>query len=716
MAGKKLLLALTIAIAACTGSIGGGEGSSSQACAGDEEYFEKNVWKPILSVKCVGCHNAEGPAKHTRMVLVPPTVADAAHQNYPIVRAIADEKLGDQSILLLRPTGKYPEGHGGGTLITEGTSQFAALATFVKRGTGTCEDGPGSSCNVDTVTVGGRVLRRLTRREYDATIHDLFGIESTWGSSLPADGVVNGFENNAAALRVSGLFADKARVAAEEISELAKVDTKCTDGACFVAEFGARAFRRPLTDGEVSRYAALYASPDGGAKLVITAMLQSPHFLYRPELGAPSESGKVELGSYELASELSYFLWGSMPDDALFAKAKDGSLTTPAVLESEARRMLKSDRSRALIERFVGGWLDVDRIDTIPKDPVTYADFTAAARASLKKESIDFFDGAVHGGTFGDRFSATAGDRAGLLELRAILATHATPASSSPVHRGKLVRERFLCQKLSPPPPGLNVQLPPFDPTKTTRERFSGHSANQPCNGCHRLMDPIGFGFEAFDGVGNLRKDDNGHPLDLSGEIVGSNSTDGTFVGTRELSSMLASSADVQSCFALQWWRYARGAEETAEEQCGVDKITEAFKGKGLRIDELILTVILEQGFHTRIDDGTAAATVPPSAPPVSSDAGMSTDSAPPPASDLDVSVKTDSTWATGYCDSVTVTNKTASSIDWSTKLPADGTISTKWNVTVTTEGTSFVFRGDASNASLAAGASTSFGFCVTKP
>jgi hypothetical protein len=709
---KKLLLACVLAIAACTGSISGGkEGSSSQPCAGDEEYFEKNVWKPILSVKCVGCHNAEGPAKHTRMVLVPPSEPDAAQKNYPIVRAIADEKLGDQSVLLLRPTGKYPDGHGGGTLITEGTTQFAALSTFVKRGTGTCEEGPGSSCNVDTITVGGRVLRRLTRREYDATIHDLFGIESTWGASLPADAVVNGFENNAAASRVSGLFADKARVAAEEIAEVAKVDTACTTAACFVAEFGARAFRRPLTDAEIARYAPLYSAPDGGPKLVITAMLQSPYFLYRTELGAPSAAGKVELSPYELASELSYFLWGSMPDASLFAKAKDGSLSTPAVLESEARRMLKSERSRAMIERFVGGWLDVDRIDSVPKDPVMYADFSAATRTALKKESVDFFDQAVHGGTFGDLFHAPAGDRSGLLELRAILATHATPASSSPVHRGKLVRERFLCQKLSPPPPGLNVQLPPFDPSKTTRERFAGHSVNQPCNGCHRLMDPIGFGFEAFDSVGNPRKDDNGHPLDLSGEIVGSEATDGVFVGTRELSSRLADSAEVQSCFALEWWRYAHGAEETAAEQCGVDKIGEAFRSKGLRIDELILSIVLEPSFHTRLDDGTAAATAPPATTP--SDAGS--DAPPPATSEVDVSVKTDSMWASGYCDTVTVTNKTPSSVDWSTKLPADGTISTKWNVTVTTEGASFVFRGDASNASLAAGASTSFGFCVTK-
>jgi hypothetical protein len=709
---KKLLLAVALGIAACTGSISGeNNGSSSQACAGDEEYFEKNVWKPILSVKCVGCHNSEGPAKHTRMVLVPPSVPDASHQNYPIVRAIADEKLGDQSILLLRPTGKYPEGHGGGTLITEGTSQYAALSTFVKRGTGTCEDGPGSSCNVDTVTIGGRVLRRLTRREYDATIHDLFGVASTWGASLPADGVVNGFENNASALRVSGLFADKARVAAEEIAEAAPVTTSCTTAACFVAEFGLKAFRRPLTDAEVARYSPLYSA--GGAKLVVTAMLQSPYFLYRTELGAPSISGKVELTPYELASELSYFLWGSMPDDALFSKAKDGTLAQPAVLEAEARRMLKSDRSRAMIERFVGGWLDVDRLDSIPKDPVMYADFDQAKRDALKKESIDFFAKAAQGGTFGDLLGGTAGDRAGLLELRAILATHANPASSSPVHRGKLVRERFLCQKLSPPPPGLNVQLPPFDPTKTTRERFAAHSVNQPCNGCHRLMDPIGFGFEAFDSVGNLRKDDNGHPLDLSGEIVGSNSTDGTFTGTHELSSKLAASEEVQSCFALEWWRYAHGAEETAEQQCGVDKVSEAFRGKGLRIDELILSIVLEQGFHTRVDDGTAAATAPPAGTP-ESDAGTSTP--PPPTADLDVSVKTDSMWATGYCDTVTVTNKTSASVDWSTKLPADGTISTKWNVTVTTEGGSFVFRGDASNASLAAGASTSFGFCVNKP
>jgi cellulase/cellobiase CelA1 len=170
----------------------------------------------------------------------------------------------------------------------------------------------------------------------------------------------------------------------------------------------------------------------------------------------------------------------------------------------------------------------------------------------------------------------------------------------------------------------------------------------------------------------------------------------------------------VQSCFALQWWRWAHGAEETAGDQCAVEKLANKFVGKGQSIEELIVAIVLDAGFASRLDDGTAASTPPPA---TTTDAGVSETAPPPPppTGDVDVSVKTDSMWASGYCDSVTVTNKSAAPVDWTAKLPADGTISTKWNATVTTEGTTFVFRGDASNASLAAGASTTFGFCVAK-
>lgn len=495
-----------------------------------------------------------------------------------------------------------------------------------------------AACEGKPAPLGAPVLRRLTRKEYDATVGDLLGLASKWGDSLPADAVVNGFDNDASALRVSGLFADKARVAAEEIAAAANLDAllpcKTQDDACamqFVRTFGKRAFRRPLADAEATRYAALFtvAKAEGfasGARLVVQAMLQSPSFLYRTELGELAIDGTVTLSPWELASELSYFLWGTMPDQTLFDRAESGDLATPEALEAETRRMIADPKSRVMLDRFFGNLLDLDRLATAPKDPGTYPDFGADVRDAMRAETIEFADRVFRGsgtltelltadwsvsngvltkfygyagGATGTSFEKMSldGDRGGLLTHGSVLATHAIPNGSSPVHRGKLVRERFLCQTLSPPPPGLNVQLPPFDPTKTTRERFAAHSKVEPCNGCHRLMDPIGFGFEGFDGVGKMRSEEAGKPIDVSGQIVGSQSTDGSFVGVRDLEKKLAASAEVQSCFALQWWRYARGGDSAA---CSVQPVAKDFIAGGTKIGDLIVGIVRAEGFRRR--------------------------------------------------------------------------------------------------------------------
>jgi hypothetical protein len=684
-------------------------------------------------------------------------------RNFQTVRAIALEKQGSMSILVLRPSGKFPTGHPGGTLFTEGSATFAAFATFAERVSSDgshCGNGTTESCVTGAAHLGPRQLRRLTRVEYDNTIRDLFQITSTWGASFPPDDVVNGFDDNAAALRVGPLLVDKYAGAATEVAALVVKDpgklAPCAasgDDVCaksLIPEVGARIFRRPLSPSELARYQALYqfGATGGfaeGVKIVLTAMLQSPSFLYRSELGVRQSDGTYALTPYEIAAELSYLFWVTTPDAELLAAAGDGSLADPTTLTAQAKRLLDSPRSRVMFDRFAAQWLDVDRLSLAVKDAVVYPDFTPALRDAMRAETMTFFDFVVRkgsgklpelwtapysflsddlaafygvkapgGGTELRQTDVLAAHRGGILTHGSILATQAKPTTGSPIHRGKLVRERLLCQKPSPPPPGLNAQLPPVDPKQSNRERFTAHAKNEPCASCHRLMDPIGFAFEGFDGIGQYAG-----ASDTSGNIVDSPHTDATFDGPIELGRILAASDDVARCVALEWFRYATGLEENQELECLVEEITQAFGSSDASLPELFLALTKTAHFRLRRGGVDGSTSVPGadggSVPPPPSDGGASADAAPPPTAGIVVSRKTDSQWDKGYCDTVTVTNQGASGADWVIALDIEGTINQIWNAVATGQTGSVTFRGVDFNRHLESGQSASFGFCAAR-
>jgi hypothetical protein len=587
-------------------------------------------------------------------------------------------------------------------------------------------------------------------------------IAPKYGDTFPPDDVVNGFDNNAAALHVAPIYTDKARSAAEDIATnvtlagFVPCDPAAGDATCaakLVASFGTRAFRRPLTDGESQRYAALYAAIaqtdgfDGGVRAIVAAMLQSPSFLYRTEIGTPS-GAQYALTSYEIASELSYLLTGSMPDDALFAAAASGDLAKPDVITAQAKRLLHSDASKTMLEHFVRQWLELDRLAIAVKDPNTYPQFTPAVRDAMYAETIAFFTNTMRadGATLPAMFTGTTtwatdalaqfyglgaatgpadangqkpyplgAGRLGILTQGSILSTMAKTDRPSPVQRGKLVRERLFCQTLAPPPPGVNTQLPAVDPNVSNRERFSEHSKNQPCASCHQLMDPIGFGFEGFDGIGRPV----GGGIDTSGEIVGTTATNGKFDGVPALAKTLAASTDVQSCFALEWYRYAYGLDETKDTSCGAPQLVSQFMTNNLNLESLALSLTQNDHFIHRMADDLTSDPAPPSsssdggttAPP-GADAGTAP---PPPASNVAIDTHQDSSWATGYCDTVKVTNTGTAPVDWTAHIPADGTITQVWSATQTTAGSDWVFSGVDFNRTLPPAATASFGFCASK-
>lgn len=495
---------------------------------------------------------------------------------------------------------------------------------------------------------GPRLLRLLSHKEYDATIHDLFGIEAHWGESFVPHTVVGGFSNNADALTVSTLLADQMRRAAESIAaqvmtqpwklfscDPAQADPKCI--RAFLTTFGPRVFRRPLTVDEIEGYVALVqsiASTDGNAKGVetlLSTMLQSPHFLYRSELGdetLPALGGRVRLNAYEIASELSYLFWGTMPDAELFAEASADKLQSAEDIQAQVVRLLADPRSDALLDRFIEEWLNVDHLDTLSKDLVMYPRWTQKNRDDLRTELRMFVRHVVREGTatlpelldarysfvnktlaqyYGlpskdiplDQFvkvDVSGLDRAGLLTQASVMSVHGRPRTSSPVQRGKLIRERLQCQTLVEPPPGVVTQLPPPSLTLTTRERYAAHSTEPGCRGCHAQLDPLGFAFEHFDGIGAYRSDENGIPIDASGELTGQDGPLATFDGAGELASILAYDPDVHACYARHWIRYGYGLRDDGPLQCLSAKIAAEYGQSRLGVVDVL--VLLTQTPH----------------------------------------------------------------------------------------------------------------------
>ncbi len=506
-------------------------------------------------------------------------------------------------------------------------------------------------CVVDTP------LRRLTRFEYNNTVRDLLGDTTHPANVLPPEEEVQGFNNQAAALTVSDLLVEQYMKVAESVSEratqnLGELIPYCdavTDGeaSCaseFIRTWGQRAFRRPLEPDEIARLEALFAwaladaelgTFEDGIQLVIQQVLQSPHFLYRPEFGAaePVEGDVVQLTSWEMATKLSYMLWNTMPDDELFAEAEADGLQTKEAIEAQARRMLADPRARDAIRNFHKQWLLLNHMESVTKDAAIYPNFDTAL-LPLWEEEIQrmvehvilesdgrlqtmltadftfanatlaaFYGQDVVGSPSGDAFERVSLDptrRAGILTSAGLMGTHADLNQSSPVYRGKFVREQLLCDILPPPPNDLIIQPPELDPNKTTKEQFEEIGARDECAVCHNLMNPIGFLFEHYDGIGQWRDTQNGKDIDATGDVVQTDDLDGSYDGALELARALADSPQVAQCVTSQWFRFAYNRTVDAKDSCTVAILDEAFAASGYDIKELLVTLTQTNAFLYR--------------------------------------------------------------------------------------------------------------------
>jgi hypothetical protein len=513
---------------------------------------------------------------------------------------------------------------------------------------------PGSStARCDGVSEPGpSPIRRMTRFEYDNTVRDLLGDATQPAQQFAPEEQAYGFDNNATALVVSSLLGEQYLAAAEklaaaaDVARLAACDPAGAGGepACataFVTTFGKKAYRRPLDADQIASLVQVFtegrasASYDVAIRMTLEAILQSPYFLYRVELGAPPAAGgagatSVPLTSWEMASRLSYFLWGTMPDAALFAAAEQGELATPEQVEAQARRLLQDPRAHAVVADFHDQLFDLATLDTLSKAAPEYTD---TIRRDMKTETRLFVDDVFwNDGRFDTLFTApwtyvsqplanfygiqgapasgfakVAVDptqRAGVLTQGSFLAIHSRPDQSSPIHRGKFVREKLLCQAIPPPPNNVALNAPAVDPNSSTRQRFEQHEKDPQCAGCHHLMDPIGFGFEHFDPVGRWRDVDGKTPVDASGQILDSYDVNGKFDGALELEERLRRSGQVRDCVVTQWFRYGYGRSETTFDQCTLAALGGAFAKARYDLRELLVALTQTPAFRFRRVDG----------------------------------------------------------------------------------------------------------------
>jgi hypothetical protein len=488
----------------------------------------------------------------------------------------------------------------------------------------------------------------LSHHEYDNTIADLLGDTTRPARAFPEEGG-SGFDNNADLATVTRLLAEKYMLAAEDIalratSDLARL-LPCApatgqEAACvrrWIEAFGKRAWRRPLNVAEAAEMEDLFvkarADQDvaGAVRTVLLAFLQSPHFLYRVELSVPADPrSAVRLDGWELATRLSYFLWGTIPDDELLRAAESGALGAKEGVLAQAQRLLRDARARAMVRRFHEQWLSLRDVAELRKDAAAFPGFSPMVAASMAEELRRFVDyvywdadgrfetllttptshhdpvlarfygeTTVAGPGFA-RVESPPGRRAGLLTQGAFLAAHAKPAETHPIDRGMFVREQILCQIPPPPPPTVSAMLPPPRPGVTARERLAQHRADPSCAGCHALIDPLGLALESFDAAGRFRATDGGKAIDPSGELSGTD-VDGVFANAAGLVARLGRSQTAGECAIRQWFRFAHGRTESrTADACTMAVLARGFSAGRGNLRELLLAITQSDAFMYR--------------------------------------------------------------------------------------------------------------------
>ena len=520
-------------------------------------------------------------------------------------------------------------------------------------------DGPEGSEPKDP---GWVTIHRLTRNEFNRTVHDLLGVDGDPAEAFPADssGGSGGFDNNADGLFVSPMLLERLLDAALAVVEHAKPERllevkadKDTPQArrkaveLSLAAFLPHAWRRPVSSGEVQALARIYdrcvkrnnVTHEDALHLAYAAALTSPNFIFRIEESHPAKD-PWQLSPFELASRLSYFLWSTMPDEALMASARDGKLTQPSELVAQAQRMLKDPRARFFVAQFTGQWLGTAELGQgRGPDPKLFPAYDDALRTAMVEEPVAFMAGLLAdnrslldlidcdyvyvNATLARHYEITApsgdgfqkvqvqvgdGRRGGVVAMAGVLAATSRPSRTSPVIRGKWILQDLLSTPPPPPPP----MVPPLpeatgDLAKLTlRQRLERHRMDPNCNGCHQRIDPLGFGLENFDALGRWREHgDQGEALDTVGTLPSGE----TFSGPQELKKLLLKRKEriiTTVCERMLSYALGRGIERF--DRPTIRRMVKDLAADGYKAQTLIAEVVTSLPFRMRRNPTVALA------------------------------------------------------------------------------------------------------------
>jgi hypothetical protein len=495
-------------------------------------------------------------------------------------------------------------------------------------------------------------LHRLTAMQLQNSWLDLFGEPLALPSDLPGDDRLYGFSSIAAAsTTIAPVDAEKYEQATYAVLDqvwsdparrtaLLGCDDASLNEAClrpFLESFLEQAWRRPAATDEVTQLLTLMSAigadlgdPIAGVKFGLAAVLQSPHFLFRVEVGEqdPQRADLLRFTHWEMASRLSFLLADSPPDEELRQAAREGKLQDPQRVEEEARRLLALPRAKEALTRFFRDFMNVTALDTVDKSAEAFPQFSATMGASMRSEMEQIFQAVAFdpAADFRSVFStretflneelanlygvewtgaqdfvpvtlAADSARAGLLTTPGFLALNAHETQTSPTHRGRFVRINLLCEDIPPPPPGVSTSLPepePGQPLQTLRERLAQHRNDPACAACHDQMDPIGFAFEQFDAIGRFRTvDENGLMLDVETEVNGVPLT-----GAVEMAAYIAELPQASACIARRFYEHAGAHLATEGEATEVQTVVDEFVASDFAFQSLVVSLVTNDGFR----------------------------------------------------------------------------------------------------------------------
>ncbi len=512
-----------------------------------------------------------------------------------------------------------------------------------------------------TVLVTTPRLARLSRQQWSNAVRDLLKLTdiSDIDSGVTGDALI-GFDNEADALFITEQLRAQLFDAAEKLGDKvtgdasalarlvpANAPTDATGKArAFIAAFGQRAFRRPLTDAEVTTHvglfnkaSTLYPGVDAfkaGANLVIQAMLQSPYFLYRTELGAAAAGATmVPLNDWEVGAKLAFSITNTMPDDTLFAAAAAGQLHDKDGVAAQAKRLLDGGTGRAGLSNFNMQVYRLGTYDGITRDATVFPDFKPNAPVAMKQEVVQFLDWiftqgrgikdfyttpvgfvdallaplyGVPGNYSSDPLMLTkvdldASQRSGLLTQAGFLSSYISVGNEPDIiHRGVFIATRLLCKTLPPPDPAAAAMGIPITPNQTNRQRVEAATGKGTCGEvCHaNLFNPLGYAFENYDAIGKFRTVNVGQPVDAADSYR----FDGqlkSFNNGVELSRLLADAKETHSCYVQNMLSYLHGRPLDNQDRTIVDYYARLSRAGMVTLHDLELAIVTSDAFLNRL-------------------------------------------------------------------------------------------------------------------